>query len=283
MNIQSVQRATDIISLFCTSAQRLGVTEIAAALGLNKGTAWGLLTTLERQGFLQQDPDTRKYGVGARLFELGMVYVSHLEINVKGARPTQNLAARTGLTARIGIFDSGSVLLTHLAVPRSEDYLSHQIGPRSPAYCSAIGKAMLAHMLPSDLEHYFSTVDLVAHTRNTITDLAQLRKDIEAVRERGYSITREEMIPGLAALGAPVFGRDRRLEGAISISETPEIVLGKRMEKLGYDLTRAAADISREMGYSPGTNPPPRDAAGKTGLTGMTGNTDMTEIDHGQY
>ncbi|MBS0614572.1 MAG: helix-turn-helix domain-containing protein, partial [Proteobacteria bacterium] len=54
MNIQSVQRATDIILLFC-GAPRLGITEIATALGLNKGTVWGLVTTLEQQGFLQQD------------------------------------------------------------------------------------------------------------------------------------------------------------------------------------------------------------------------------------
>ena len=252
MNIQSVQRATDIISLLCRSPQRLGVTEIAAALGLNKGTAWGLVTTLEQQGFLQQDPDSRKYGVGPRLFELGMIYVGNLEINVKGARQAQNLAARTGLTARIGIFENGSVLITHLAVPRSEDYLSHQIGPRTPAYCSAIGKAILANMDPAELEDYLGKVELVVHTKNSMISRAALRKDIESARERGYSITREEMIPGLAALGAPVFGRNHRLVGALSVSETPEIVLGKRMEKLGYELTRAAADISREMGFSLG-------------------------------
>ena len=252
MNIQSVQRATDIISLFCRAPQRLGVTEIAAALGLNKATTWGLVTTLEQQGFLQQDPESRKYGVGPRLFELGMIYVANLEINVKGARLAQNLAARTGLTARIGIFERGSVLITYLAVPRSEDYLSHQIGPRTPAYCSAIGKAILANMAAQELEEYLRTVELVAHTKSSITDRSKLREDIEAARERGYAITREEMIPGLAALGAPVFGRNRRLVGALSISETPEIVLGTRLEKLGYELMRAAADVSREMGYSPG-------------------------------
>ena len=252
MNIQSVQRATDIISLFCKSPRRLGVTEIASALGLNKGTAWGLVTTLEQQGFLQQDPDTRKYGVGPRLFELGMVYIGNLEINVKGARPAQNLAARTGLTARIGIFDNGSVLITYLAVPRSEDYLSHQIGPRVPAYCSAVGKAMLANMPPQEQKDYLRDVELVPHAKGTITDREKLKADIEDTRERGYSITRDEMIPGLAALGAPVFGRNRALMGAISISETPEIVFGKRLEKLGYELMRAAADISREMGYSVG-------------------------------
>ncbi len=250
MNIQSVQRATDIISLFCKSPQRLGITEIAAALKLNKGTVWGLVTTLEQQQFLQQDPATRKYGVGPKLFELGMVYVSNLEINVKGARPAQSLAARTGLNARIGILDNGSVLITFLAVPRAEDYMSHQIGPRTPAYCSAIGKAVLANFEPAQLKEYLQNVDLVRHTRTTIVNRKQLRTELEETRKRGYSITREEMIPGLAALGAPIFGVNHELVGAISISESPGIVLGKRMEELGYELMRTAASISREMGYN---------------------------------
>ncbi|EQD57196.1 transcriptional regulator, IclR family, partial [mine drainage metagenome] len=110
----------------------------------------------------------------------------------------------------------------------------------------------LANMDPVQLDDYLRTVEIVAHTKSSITNRAALRKDIESARERGYAIAREEMIPGLAALGAPVFGRNRRLVGALSVSETPEIVLGKRMEKLGYELLRAAADISREMGFSPG-------------------------------
>ena len=250
MNIQSVQRATDIISLFCKSPRRLGVTEIAAALQLNKGTAWGLVTTLEQQGFLQQDAATRKYGVGPRLFELGMVYVGNLDVNVKGARPAQDIAARTGLITRIGIFDRGSVLITFLAVPRSEDYLSHQIGPRTPAYCSAIGKALIAHFPEAELKSYLQDIDLVPHTRHTITTRTRLRADIEETRQRGYAIAREEMIPGLAALGAPIFGSDGDVVGAFSISGTPGEVLGKRVEKLTHELVRTAATMSREMGYS---------------------------------
>jgi DNA-binding IclR family transcriptional regulator len=112
------------------------------------------VTTLEQQGFLQHDAATQKYSVGPRLFELGLVYVRNLEINVKGAQPAQNIAARTGLITRIGIFDSGSVLITFLAVPRSEDHLSHQIGPRTPACCSAIGKAMIAKFSPTELNAF---------------------------------------------------------------------------------------------------------------------------------
>jgi DNA-binding IclR family transcriptional regulator len=249
MNIQSVQRATDIISLFCKAPGRLGITEIATALKLNKGTVWGLVTTLEQQQFLQQDAATRKYGVGPRLFELGMVYVGGLEINAKGARLVQGLADRTKLEARIGIWDNGSVLITFLAVPRSEDQISHQIGPRVPAHCSAIGKALLANIGPAQLREYLPTAELLRHTRGTIVNRDTLRADLEATRERGYSISREEMIPGLAALGAPIFGRSRELVGAISISAAPRVVLGKRLERFSDELTRTASDISREMGY----------------------------------
>src|SRR6516164_9427570 len=105
MTIQSVKRATDIISLFSSSQTSLGVTQIAALLGLNKATAWGLVATLEKQGFLKQDPDTQKYSVGSKLFELGMVYVGSLEINAKASRQVHGLASRTGLNARVGIWD----------------------------------------------------------------------------------------------------------------------------------------------------------------------------------
>jgi DNA-binding IclR family transcriptional regulator len=250
MNIQSVQRATDIISLFCKAPGQLGITEIATALNLNKGTVWGLVTTLEQARYLQQDTATRKYRVGPKLFELGTVYVGGLEINTKGARPAQSLADRTKLNARIGVWDQGTVLITFLAVPRSEDYISHQIGPRVPAYCSAIGKALLANLEPSKLKEYLREIDLVRHTCATITSREKLRSELETTRERGYSISREEMIPGLAALGAPIFGRGREVVGAISISEAPRIVLGKRLERLSYELTCTAAEISREMGYS---------------------------------
>jgi DNA-binding IclR family transcriptional regulator len=249
MTIQSVKRATDIISLFSSSRTSLGITQIAAALNLNKATAWGLVTTLEKQGFLQQDPDTQKYSVGPKLFELGMVYVGSLEINAKASRLVHGLASRTGFNARVGIWDGDSVLITLLALPKAEDSLSHQIGPRVPAYCSGVGKALLANLEPDTLENYLRVTELARHTRATIVTAEKLLKDLEKTRERGYSISSEEMIPGIAALGAPIFGRKKGLAGAISISGPPSALLGKQMGKLADELMYTAAEISREMGY----------------------------------
>jgi len=249
MTIQSVKRATDIISLFSSSQTSLGITQIAAALGLNKATAWGIVTTLEKQGFLQQDPDTLKYGIGSKMFELGMVYFGSLEINAKASRLVQELANRTGLVSRVGIWDSESILITLVALPKSEDSLSHQLGPRVPAYCSGIGKAVLSFLAPDELERYLSSLDFIRHTRSTILTADGLRKDLEETRERGYAISCEEMIPGVAAFGAPVFSRTRRVVGGISIADAPANLLGKNKDGLAVDLVRTAVEISRSMGY----------------------------------
>ena len=249
MIIQSVKRSTDIISLFSSAQPSLGITQIAALLSLNKTTVWGLVTTLEQQGFLQQDPATQKYSVGAKLFELGMVYADNLEINAKASRLAQGLASRTRLNARVGIWDNGTVLITLLALPKAEDSLSHQIGPRVPAYCSAVGKALLAYRSADEMQKYLRETELVRHTPATIVDPEKLLEDMEKTRARGYAISCEEMIPGLAALGAPIFGRARQLVGSLSISSPPATLTGKQMEPLAEELLRTAAAISQEMGY----------------------------------
>jgi DNA-binding IclR family transcriptional regulator len=249
MTIQSVRRATDITSLFSMSQPALGITQIAKALELNKATVWGIVTTLEQEGFLQQDPETQKYSLGPKLFELGMAFVSNLEINAKASRPVHNLASRTGMNARIGIWSGKSVLVTSMALPKAEDSLSPQIGPRVPAYCSALGKVLLAFMEREALEEYLAGVELMRHTATTIVSVEALRADLEQTRERGYSITREEMIPGVIAMGAPVFGKERRLVAAISLSGPPKLVAGRKLEEAATELMNTAAQISQEMGY----------------------------------
>lgn len=249
MIIQSVKRATDIISLFSSSQPALGITQIAAALDLNKATAWGLVTTLEQQGFLKQDLSTLKYSVGSKLFELGMVYMGSLEINARASRRVQELANRTEMNARVGIWDNGAVLVTLSALPKSEDSLSHQLGPRVPAYCSALGKVLLANLGSDELNQYLNSTELVRHTRHTICDRDSLLAEIQWTREHRYSVSREEMITGVMAIGAPVFSRGGRLEGAISISSQPSIVTEMTVERLAEQLLRTAAETSQEMGY----------------------------------
>jgi DNA-binding IclR family transcriptional regulator len=118
-----------------------------------------------------------------------------------------------------------------------------------PAYCSGIGKALLAYLEPDELQRYLRETELERHTRTTIVDLENLLIDLQESRERGYAISSEEMIPGLAALGAPIFGKTKRLVGAISISYSPASITKKNLDKLADDLLGTAAEISQKMGY----------------------------------
>jgi IclR family KDG regulon transcriptional repressor len=249
MKIQSIDRVCHIISLFSSSNISMGVTEIAAALNLHKATVWGLVNSLEKHRFLQQDAETRKYGIGPKFYEMGMLYLTNLEINTKAFRPLHRLARLTHLSSYVGIWDHGTALITQVVHPGGEDSVSYQLGPRDHAYCTAIGKVFLPFLTEVELQAYLDSTPLIRYTNNTIVQKEALLKEIEIIRQQGYSVCREEMITGLAALGAPILGRNKRIAGSIGISGSPEAVLGDRSEKLAQELMRAASEISQAMGY----------------------------------
>ena len=113
----------DILNLFSYSTPRLGITEIANALGLAKGTVHNIVHTLEESGFLQQDPETRKYFLGNKLFTLGSIMAGTLEINQKASGPTYHLARKTDCVCRLARWDNDAALVTLSALPKSMDIL----------------------------------------------------------------------------------------------------------------------------------------------------------------
>jgi len=248
--IQSVNRALSLICLFTHGSTRIGITEFSRALGLPKPTVHGLVRTLKNQGFLQQDPQSRKYRLGLKIYELGSVLAGSLDINQRGAGLAYQLAKQTGLVSRIAIWNLDSALLTVNIEPRSHLLFAHQIGPRIPAYCSALGKAMLAYLGPRELQGYIDRVNLKPLTANTITQKKALLKEIEETRRRRYSMDREENLLGLACIGVPVFGSDGDLEGAMSLSGDAKDVY-KRMKTLLPELVKTGMEISRSLGYFP--------------------------------
>jgi len=246
--VQSVNRALSLMGLFTPRTPRLGITEISKLLGLPKPTVHALVRTLVNQGFLQQDHQTRKYGLGLKIYELGITLAGSLEINLKGAGPAYELAKRTGLVSRIAIWDLDSALLTVNIEPRSHLFFVYQIGPRLPAHCSGVGKAILAFLGPKELDGYLERVDFISYTPNSIVNKDRLMRDIEETRQRGYSIDREENLAGLACIAAPIFGLGGRLEAAISVSGEAKVIY-EGTEALARELLKTSKEISRALGY----------------------------------
>lgn len=250
MAIQAVKRAFDILSCFTLARTRLGIGEISDLMGLPKGTVHGLVKTMLQEGFLRQDPETRKYSLGYRLYELGTILTSTSDIARNSADLARALASEVRLDARIAIWEGGTALLICGSSGRAQA-IFEWVGPRIPAYCSAGGRAILAHLAPEEVADYFDRTQLVPYTPSTITDRDKLLDELEKARIRGYAIDREELIRGLAAVAAPIFKQDGLLAASISLSGSPDRILRKEREELVEKMQNTAMSISKNMGFFP--------------------------------
>jgi DNA-binding IclR family transcriptional regulator len=253
MIIQSVDRALDILSLFSYARPRWGITDIALAMNLPKGTIHNIVSTLDSGGFLKQDEETRKYCLGSKLFSLGTIMGGTLEINQKASGPAHSLAERTGLVCRVAIWDDDAALLTMEVTPQDYNALAQRIGPRVAAYCSALGKSLLAYLTGSEIEAYLDRTELIPFTPKTISRRDLLLEELERTRTRGYAVNNEEIALGRASLATTIFGSNRRIAGTISQSGHVNRILGSEMDSIIGTLKATAAEISMALGYYPAT------------------------------
>ncbi len=251
MAIQSVERALQVLGLFSQHHPDLGIAEISRSTGLAPGTAHGLVRTMAQKGFLRQDPRSRRYSLGLRIYELGIVAAETLELNQRAGGPAHQLSRKTQLVVRVATWDGDSMVVTLTAHPRPRGSFPHQIGPRVHAYCSAIGKAVLAFIGKKDVQDYLSRTSMTPFTGSTISGKKELLADLERTRERGYALDREEAVHGIACIGAPIFERGQQVAGAISLSGSPARILGEKTGELAEELLKTASEINCYMGGFP--------------------------------
>jgi DNA-binding IclR family transcriptional regulator len=251
MIVQSVQRALSILALFSHARPRWGISEIAQAAGLAKATTHNIVNTLVAAGFLSRDGETRRYRLGAKLFTLGAVMGASLEINQKASGPAYQLASTSGLVCRVAIWDGDAALITLNITPPYDHFLAQQIGPRVVAYCTALGRALLAHLELETVDRYLRQTALVAFTPKTVTDRSAILSILEKTRRLGYAINDQELAIGQSNVAAPIFQQGGILAGALSLTGSSEMVMGERMEAIVGSLRRTASEISKFMGYFP--------------------------------
>lgn len=252
MIIQSVWHALIIFSLFSRQKTQIGITEVSQTLGVTKGAAHNLVTTLVRGGFLFQDPETKKYKLGLKIFEIGMLQPQIQSLNQQAIGPITELSQCHKVVTRVALWDNDAVLVTSTNYPPDRPEMSNSVGPRLRAHSTALGKCILAHLPSADLEKFLSNNKLTGFTNGTITDEASFRQEIEDIAKKGYALDREESLLGLVCMGAPVFDNNSEVLGAVSLSGSPEKILDEaRLPILARDLLRTAEKISVALGYSP--------------------------------
>lgn len=254
MAIQSVQRALSILTLFSAENPRLGITEISKAMNLPKPTAHGLVKTLQEDGFLVQDSETRKYSLGLKIYELGVFLSGTLKVNQIGGPTAQRLSKDTGHMTRVAIWDRDMILITLNLFPTVDDsFLFRQLGlgPRVPAYCSAVGKSILSTFSPDEIDAYIERTDLVPFTSKTITSKKQLKSEIVMIKRNGFAVESEEAFNGLACISMPVYNNTGKSDAAISVSGHTDLLESSELPAIKASLEQAAIEISIGLGCPP--------------------------------
>lgn len=250
MSQQSIERATRVLGLFTFEKPSWRVSDIAKKLDLAIGTTHGIVKALANSDYLSQEPATKEYKLGLKLMELGSLQSATYELNRKAATPVTYFAQQTCTIGRVGVLYHNAILTT-LSTDHQEWHPSSYIGPTVPAYCTGMGRAILSQLPTRQLVEHLATVKLLPYTPKTLTDPVELHEEISATRERGYSLVFGETLVHLNTIGAPVFGVEGSLVGAISVSGTGDVI-GPDTDIVGMAnrLLDVASEISVQMGYS---------------------------------
>ena len=244
--IRSLAKGIRILELLSDN-EALTVTQVARMMNINRAGSHRFLSTLKELGYADKDSSSR-YFLTSKVIELGMKVLDRFEIR-KIAHPfLQELSNKFNETINLGYFN-GKEILTIDKIDSTEILrMDAGIGGGEPAYCTSLGKAILAFLSEDRLEKYLDSVELTPYTPNTVTSREKLKAELMQIKENGCAIDDEEISVGLRCIGAPLLDQGGRARYAISISG-PSIRFGsKRIEEMQRQLKKICQSLSGIIG-----------------------------------
>jgi DNA-binding IclR family transcriptional regulator len=189
--IRVLDRVLDIIDLLARAGTPLGVSGIARSTGMSKSTVHRLLSALHARHYVEKRPDGA-YSMGIKVLEMASYHINTLELLTESRPSLNELHSSLDLASHLGILEDCQVVYIGLmdSYPHAKPYA--QVGKRSPAFCSSMGKCLLANLGREEFEEALRHIDLVPHTAKTITDPQELRRHLARVRSRGWAMDDEE-------------------------------------------------------------------------------------------
>jgi len=247
-DVASVRKALQILCEFDAQTPRLGTSEVSRRLGLPKSTAHNLLRTLESLDFLKQDAVDRHWGLGPRVYELGLRFSQSTHL-VSAAMPhLEALAQATRETVKLAIL-SGDDLLVMAAI--ESPYQLHtrgDEGERAPLHCTGLGKALLATLPIPQAVAIASHRGLKKFTQHTITTAARLAEELTRIQADGFSLDREENEAGVVCVAAPISVQASKTHAAVSVSAPSSRLHGSLIQDCIQRVVPTARAVEQALG-----------------------------------
>lgn len=248
--VDAVAKALELLEAFSFEERRLSLAELAAKTGIPRATAFRLLATLEETGFVVKE--SGDYRLGIKCFVLGNVVAANLDLRQVAHPHLVALRDRTAETTQIAILDHWQmVYLERVPSPHPVGFMRSRAGAILPAYCTGLGKTLLAFRPEAEVEAWAMKQTFKPLTPHTLTSSERLLEDLRVIRTRGYGLDEEELEVGVRCIAAPVRNHESTVVAAISVAgpseRMPRTLAGSDMAK---SVVAAAHEISIDLGAS---------------------------------
>lgn len=247
--INSLDRALRMLEVLGDSENNIGVTELGQKLDVDKSTAYRLLATLAARGYVEQEPETKKYKLGLKVVELSSMVLDKMELR-KVAKPfMKELMRRTNETIHLAILDVGNVVCIDQEETPSMINVNMAVGREAPGHCTAIGKVLWAYLKEEELDRVLKKKVLTRFTARTITSIPELKIHLKKVREQGYALDDEEFTIGVRCIAVPMWNYKNKVIASLGMSGLAINVSLDRVEGLVKVTMQIRDRLCLKLGY----------------------------------
>ncbi len=247
-NVRVIERIFDILETLSDSNRPMNLTEISTSTEISKTTVHRLLLTMCARHYVEKNPDNT-YSIGYKLIEIASIHINSLELLTEAKPFLSNIIRELDVTAHLGILDGQDVIYIERMNIYPNIHLYSQIGFRSPAYCSSIGKCLLSCLSKDDLDDALYAFSFEKHTKNTLTNINDLKKHLRGIRHQGWAMDDEEYKLGHRCVGAPIFDYKGDSIAAISVSGSIKQISNEKLDFIIAEVKNTANQISKRLGF----------------------------------
>ncbi len=251
--MRSLAKGLAVLSSFDRDRPSLSLKELSERMAWSKGTAYRFASTLVQLGYLDQDAATKRYRPGIKVLDLGFTCLSSLGLTERAQSYLEELFHETGQPVHIAVLDGHDIVYVARRADRSLTTIDLYVGARLPAYCTSMGKVLLAYRPWDEVRRIMRGVRMQPHTPSTATTLDRLRADLTAIVRAGYGMTDQELELGVRSIAAPIRDATGGVIAAVNVSTlTARVSIDQLRVDLLPKLLNAAGRISTALGYGAG-------------------------------
>ncbi|MDT8379555.1 MAG: IclR family transcriptional regulator [Desulfotignum sp.] len=245
-SIASLEKGIQVLELLAAHGE-LSVSEAARLMNTNRAGSHRFISTLRDLGYVEKNSSS-KYQPTLKIMSLAQKVANRFEIRRLAKPYMHRLSIMYKETINLGLFKNQEII--HIDKIDSMEVLrmDSALGDKAPAYCTGLGKSILAFLPNHELAHYLDTVERKSLAPNTITDRDELLKELSKIRDNRYAIDDEEMTIGLRCIAAPIFDHNHYPAYAISISGPAMRLTHRALENMKADILEISDDLSHKMG-----------------------------------